>query len=43
LIAVKDVLLFNGLAVSARELSAVRKGDRLVFTLPAGRYSIRVD
>jgi alpha-L-rhamnosidase len=43
LIAAKDVLLFNDLAVSARELSATRIGDRLVFTLPAGRYSVRVD
>ena len=43
LISSKDVLLFNGLTVTARELSAERQGDRLVFTLPAGRYSVRVD
>ncbi len=43
LISRYDTLLFNGTEMTARDLSATRNGDRLTFTLSAGRYSIRVD
>ena len=41
LITDKDTLTFNTLEVTASELNAKREGDRLAFTLGAGRYVIK--
>ena len=41
LITDKDVLLFNGLEMTASDLHAVRRGDRLVFPVKAGAYSVK--
>ena len=41
LIADKDALTFNTLEVTANELNAKREGDRLTFTLGAGKYVIK--
>lgn len=41
LISHKDVLTFNSLEISAAELQATRKDDRLVFPLGAGKYHIK--
>ena len=41
LITNKDTLSFNTLEATATELNAVRKGERLTFTLGAGKYVIK--
>ena len=41
LITDKDTLTFNTLEVTASELNAKREGDRLAFTLGAGKYVIK--
>ena len=42
LVAVKDALVFNGLEITAQELSAKRQGERLNFCLSEGSYCVRV-